>query len=102
MIAFLNGQVSFLTAIHVLMQSETLSHFQMSLTIKQDAFNYTMREWRVQYDSYLQKVSGTDLLSCQACSDVAHAIHIDGNAELYRYASAGSKYVLNTVQALNP
>lgn len=53
--------------------------------MKQDVFNYTFSEWRRQEQVYFSALNGGDLFTCPACTDSPHAIHIDGNAKLYRY-----------------
>ncbi|XP_067944862.1 uncharacterized protein [Watersipora subatra] len=60
-----------------------------SFMLKQDVFNYSMSEWRIQETNYLSKATGGSLFSCPACLDEPHAIHIDGNAKLFHYRAAG-------------
>jgi hypothetical protein len=49
--------------------------------------NAIIKEWkRLEFGGFKQEFS---LFECPACADEPHALHIDGNAKLYRYEKAG-------------
>ncbi|XP_043225461.1 uncharacterized protein LOC122383261 isoform X2 [Amphibalanus amphitrite] len=61
--------------------------------INQDRFAKAYAEW--SYMTFAaQKLAGWDPMICPACGPQPSCIHVDGNAKLYRYKSAGDASTL--------
>ena len=72
---------------------QTRSIYWQDGDINQDRFAKAYAEW--SYMTFAaQKLAGRDPMICPACGPQPPCIHIDGNAKLYRYKSAGGASTL--------
>ncbi|XP_048586080.1 uncharacterized protein LOC116618382 isoform X3 [Nematostella vectensis] len=59
-------------------------------TVNSQTFRTAFREWKYcQFE--IDKIRQLDWMTCPACDDLPHSMHVDGNMKLYRFASAGKR-----------
>ncbi|XP_048581071.1 uncharacterized protein LOC116618759 isoform X3 [Nematostella vectensis] len=59
-------------------------------TVNPQTFRTAFREWKYcQFE--IDKIRQLDWMTCPACDDLPHSMHVDGNMKLYRFASAGKR-----------
>lgn len=56
--------------------------------INDTAFSSAFKEWKF-CSHEINKLQFKDLMVCPTCATYQHSVHVDGNAKLYRYKSAG-------------
>ena len=61
--------------------------FQVGV-INDTAFSSAFKEWKFCTHEF-NLLQFKDLMVCPTCSTYQHSVHVDGNAKLYRYKSAG-------------
>ena len=63
--------------------------------INDSAFSIAVKEWKFCCHE-LNILQSKDFMGCPTCAVYQHSAHVDGNANLYRYKSAG-KYVFSSL-----
>ena len=66
----------------------------LQLTISDTELSTALNEWRIN-EFYLWQQERGNLFTCPACPKGGHAVHLDGNQKLYRYAAAGRQVIIN-------
>lgn len=66
--------------------------------INDSAFSIAFKEWKFCCHE-LNILQSKDFMGCPTCAVYQHSAHVDGNAKLYRYKSAG-KYVFSSLVVL--
>ena len=56
--------------------------------INDTAFSIAFKEWKFCRHE-LDVLQSKDFMECPTCAVFQHSAHVDGNAKLYRYKSAG-------------
>ena len=56
--------------------------------INDTAFSVAFKEWKFCHHE-LDVLQSKDFMECPTCAVFQHSAHVDGNAKLYRYKSAG-------------
>ncbi|PFX21976.1 hypothetical protein AWC38_SpisGene13533 [Stylophora pistillata] len=59
--------------------------------INDSAFSIAFKEWKF-CNHEINLLQFKDFMVCPACATYQHSAHVDGNAKLYRYKSAGEKF----------
>ncbi|EDO31139.1 predicted protein [Nematostella vectensis] len=69
-------------------------------TVNPQTFRTAFREWKYcQFE--IDKIRQLDWMTCPACDDLPHSMHVDGNMKLYRFASAGKHSVKNEARLIS-